>query len=174
MRATGLVVLVLLALACGGCEQLGLAGDEGANKSEEQASLIGSWSALEPVEREEDGLRMRMTDMRTTYFADNKSNFSARMTISGQAGGEPLPPGGVSFRVRGDATWARQGNIVRESTQNVSITPEGSDPNLAQFAAVLEQDMERQPSSNSEILELTATRLRTRDSDTGMILTFGR
>lgn len=157
-----------LALLTAGCDSRLGASRETQNQTA-QPDLVGDWTATEPVVQQQDGGEVRISNMRVTYFKDNTYNSEADLEVSGPG----IPPG-LSFRMTGDGTWLRQGDVLRETIGNVAVSARQSDPGLQQMAAAIEQEYERQPSFNSDILELSRNRLRVRDRQTGKIVTMTR
>jgi hypothetical protein len=137
------------------------------------ASIEGDWSSTEPIVSRDGGLTITLTDAQQTYFADNKVTFSGRMTFSGRINGAAVPPG-VTARFSGDGSWSKEGNVLRESIENVSLIPDSRNREIVAGAARLEAALESQPSSISDILELTPNRLRLRGRTSGTLLTLTR
>ena len=112
---------------------------------------------------------MKISDLRYTYFSDNKVSYAGELSISGGA-----LPHAMQFRITGDGTYILEGKVLRQDLTKISVTPTGDGATDHALAKQLERTLLKEPSSVHDVLELSATKLRLRERDKGRIVELKR
>ena len=166
-------ILLVIAFGLSACN-----GDKGTAKNEtanaaaaapKKAELAGDWSATAPVVSDEDDMTVKMNNLRYTYFSDNKLSFSGQLSLSG---GDL--PDTLNFRVNGDGSYIKEGEVLRQDIEKLSLAPSTNGETEQAIAKELEKVLRREPSSIHDVLELTDKKLRLRDRNTGKIIEMAR
>lgn len=135
------------------------------------AALVGAWQ-IDDLTIDEGDLATKFTEIHVTYEADGGGTFSAEIHVQS-------PPGtafetGLSFRVSMRTRWRLEGSLLRETMDSAQVLPVANDPGAQALADALEQAFASRPSSTSEVIEITPDRVRTRDRQTGEVMTMRR
>lgn len=135
----------------------------------QKAAIAGDWTATAPVVTDEDDMTASISNLRYTYFSDNKLSFSGQLSLSG---GEL--PDTMNFKIAGDGSYIEEGQVLRQDIEKLSLTPSSDGATEEAIANELEKLLRREPSSIHDVLELSDKKLRLRDRSTGKILELTR
>lgn len=135
----------------------------------QKAGIAGDWAATAPVVSDEEDMTVSISNLRYTYFSDNKLSFSGQLSLSG---GDL--PDTMNFKVGGDGSYIEEGKVLRQDIEKLSLTPSSNGATEQAIADELEKVLRREPSSIHDILELTDKKLRLRDRNSGRILEMAR
>ncbi len=120
--------------------------------TQEQLSnmIIGSW-VMDDVTLQEGGIDMKMYDGTAQYNSDGTSSGTAKMSIEV----EEMPADMRGFQISGTSNWIIEGQNLRETMFDMSVTPLVKSEGSKQMAAAMQGQMQAAPVTVSKILSVS-------------------